>query len=73
MKFLINPTPLEWNGARRTRGPSASTEVAVLALATAAGAVVGSLVGRSSRSAGVGAGLGFGVAVALIATAEDDA
>lgn len=73
MAFLINPAPLlEYNSSRtRARGPSASTEVAVLALASVAGAIVGGAVGRTGRSAGVGAGIGLGIAAALIVTAED--
>lgn len=74
MAFRINPEPLlAYNSSRpRTRGPAATTEVAMLALAAAAGAIVGGAVGRSGRSAGIGAGIGLGTAIALIVTAEDD-
>ena len=73
MTFRLNPEPLlEYNSSRaRTRGPSASTEVAVLALAATAGAVVGGLTGRTGKSAGIGAGIALGAAIALIVTAEE--
>ena len=74
MAFRINPAPmLEFNGARaRTRAPSAVTETAVLLLATAGGAILGGVLGRTRKSAGIGAAAGGGVAIALIATAEED-
>lgn len=74
MTFRLNPEPLlEYNGSRtRSRGPAATTEVAVLALAAAAGAIVGGTVGRTGKSAGIGAGIAFGVAIALIVTAEEE-
>jgi hypothetical protein len=70
MRLRFNPEPWSTPNASVAR-TSTAAEVAMLAIATAAGATVGALIGKTRTSTGIGAGIGFGIAVALVVTAED--